>query len=1038
MNHQDRGNASSESILPAFRYLAPLIAVGFVSLALFPVCAVAQGPCCSITAIDQRTGIVTGKVNATSQLFEFKLTNPALLQSLKVGEAIYANFTARQVSLDGKSPCGTIVATGSAPQSRTPTVKGAGAPQLSAPSQPAPAARALPLACCGITSIDASKNLASAKENSTGRTFQFRANKPAAMASLKVGESIYANFPKMQVSLDGKTVCCQITAQGISSSNSGKGPPAVGVRNPIATHSGWMRYGKVAGTFPGGITLVPVASVLPSGVPTGVSTSQLAASNTARGGIDFPVPVNPPGLIKGTTEVKTTEALRGFEGRVVVFLLDENGQPIFQTSEGPWGVNGTAIPGAPSDRTVDWSEPVPADAMALARKIVILHSYAAVDKWEDTLIQGATDLGYVILGIACLLMGNQVVIGTDGFSCQPPSGGGSDSAGSSQAVATGASVIFSKPVPLQSPHSGQIVWVNLQARQALWTAFPITAQQQDDLGDSHYMDTYVTVFYPLVGQPGTFPGAGGSPAGPLAPQAGANVACCGITGIDARPRLVAAKVNSTSQAFEFSVPDSVPIQNLHAGQPVWANFKSGKVSLDGRTACCEILAGRTAQPPGLTKSADASAWKTAAASAPSARPSSVVLGDLWVPLGRVVSVGPNQLSIRTLVSPSAQKSPGGPAEKSSRGPAEESAPAEGPMVTVGVEMASQPRPTKLATIAAQEAPTAGKVGTQSQIGQNTLSLGEITLEPPVPPHPGQMVWVSHPTRRIRWVNFPFSMTQDDDLGDSHHLKTQITASLPSAGTQGLVKGETELWTFREIGGFNGRVGVTFADDMNRPLFIASRPRPNVPGEADSWHVCGHSEYWCASDVTRDWGESIPADLLGQVAKVSIKHGAEDTLGADLLQLLCDVVPCSVGHCSHPPSAQTPPSPQNPDPCGPPTGTPPGPGSNGPPTGNAASAAGPPQTPLANGASPVSAPTCLRPSSSLQAQTPARRTPGRSAGTAKPATASGADQPKYKAVWEPVSYHDDIFFRDVFFVSDNRKQHTHVQYGNARGESIGMF
>ena len=65
-------------------------------------------PCCSITAIQSRTGVVAGRVNANGSTFEFKVTNAALLTSLKVGRAIYVNFTTRQVSIDGRSACCTV------------------------------------------------------------------------------------------------------------------------------------------------------------------------------------------------------------------------------------------------------------------------------------------------------------------------------------------------------------------------------------------------------------------------------------------------------------------------------------------------------------------------------------------------------------------------------------------------------------------------------------------------------------------------------------------------------------------------------------------------------------------------------------------------------------------------------------------------------------------------------------------------------------------------------------------------------------------
>lgn len=62
-------------------------------------------PCCQIVSIDAKAGIVTAKVNANGNVFQFKPSNPATLASLNPGQAVYANFTNHQVSLDGLSPC---------------------------------------------------------------------------------------------------------------------------------------------------------------------------------------------------------------------------------------------------------------------------------------------------------------------------------------------------------------------------------------------------------------------------------------------------------------------------------------------------------------------------------------------------------------------------------------------------------------------------------------------------------------------------------------------------------------------------------------------------------------------------------------------------------------------------------------------------------------------------------------------------------------------------------------------------------------------
>lgn len=65
-------------------------------------------PCCTITAIQAATAMVTAKVNANGNTFQFKVTNARTLATLKVNQAVYANFTTHQVSIDGRSACCTV------------------------------------------------------------------------------------------------------------------------------------------------------------------------------------------------------------------------------------------------------------------------------------------------------------------------------------------------------------------------------------------------------------------------------------------------------------------------------------------------------------------------------------------------------------------------------------------------------------------------------------------------------------------------------------------------------------------------------------------------------------------------------------------------------------------------------------------------------------------------------------------------------------------------------------------------------------------
>jgi pimeloyl-ACP methyl ester carboxylesterase len=73
--------------------------------------------------------------------------------------------------------------------------------------------------CCSITAIDSQIGTAKGKVNAAELSFEFRVNDSKLAATLKVGQHVYANFKTKQVSLDGKTVCCEIIpANGPASS----------------------------------------------------------------------------------------------------------------------------------------------------------------------------------------------------------------------------------------------------------------------------------------------------------------------------------------------------------------------------------------------------------------------------------------------------------------------------------------------------------------------------------------------------------------------------------------------------------------------------------------------------------------------------------------------------------------------------------------------------------------------------------------------------------------------------------------------------
>src|SRR5207245_9976927 len=92
--------------LLAKRLVVLAIAVGF--FATFVPQANAIQPCCTIAKIDARTGVVTAQDRTTGHTFQFT-ASPAVLQKMKVGQNVYANFKTNQVSINNAQPCcGTI------------------------------------------------------------------------------------------------------------------------------------------------------------------------------------------------------------------------------------------------------------------------------------------------------------------------------------------------------------------------------------------------------------------------------------------------------------------------------------------------------------------------------------------------------------------------------------------------------------------------------------------------------------------------------------------------------------------------------------------------------------------------------------------------------------------------------------------------------------------------------------------------------------------------------------------------------------------
>lgn len=76
-----------------------------------PVPADAAEPCCGITAIDAKAQTVTARETKTGRTFQFKVADAKLLSSLKIGQAVHADFKTMKVSVqpDAQEPCCSVV-----------------------------------------------------------------------------------------------------------------------------------------------------------------------------------------------------------------------------------------------------------------------------------------------------------------------------------------------------------------------------------------------------------------------------------------------------------------------------------------------------------------------------------------------------------------------------------------------------------------------------------------------------------------------------------------------------------------------------------------------------------------------------------------------------------------------------------------------------------------------------------------------------------------------------------------------------------------
>jgi len=78
----------------------------------------AATPCCNITAIDTKTGIVTAKDTATGETIKFRLGDAAQIKNIKIGDPVSTDSQTREVTIHSFQPAGGILI--KKPMSRPP------------------------------------------------------------------------------------------------------------------------------------------------------------------------------------------------------------------------------------------------------------------------------------------------------------------------------------------------------------------------------------------------------------------------------------------------------------------------------------------------------------------------------------------------------------------------------------------------------------------------------------------------------------------------------------------------------------------------------------------------------------------------------------------------------------------------------------------------------------------------------------------------------------------------------------------------------
>ena len=188
--------------------------------------------------------------------------------------------------------------------------------------------------CCNITGIDETGRVA-AKDNTTGKTFQFQVNDSALLTSLHVGQSVSADFGTNRVAVAGINPCCNITSAAATSQ--------AGVTNTAGT-SGSGSSGS-SGVIQSQDANAPglVAELTEATRAEGILTVKVRFRNTSKQRVDLTLTKN-------------------YECEKYYVVWENNKQTVLKDSKGEYampvreGCNDTAVTIAPGQAWVWWGK----------------------------------------------------------------------------------------------------------------------------------------------------------------------------------------------------------------------------------------------------------------------------------------------------------------------------------------------------------------------------------------------------------------------------------------------------------------------------------------------------------------------------------------------------------------------------------------------------------------------------------------------------------------------------------------------------------